>query len=261
MHIDEIRALFTKQRQEIAYPHEIREVTAHTVRSYIPHERGAVFYSDLNAQNADAFITDEIARFNELGLTHDFEWKLYDYDQPPDLKARLEAQGFVGEEEEAILVLDLDHTPPRLLESPRNDVRQVRDADEIDHIVSIRENVWSEKSTPWSGTHLRRALADGTNTISIYIAYVDGIPASAAWIDFDPSGKSQFAGLWGGSTLPAYRQRGLYTDLVAVRAQEARQRGIKFLTIDASPMSRAVLEKFGFQLMAISTPMNYNDKT
>lgn len=261
MHIDEIRTLFTKQqRQEITYPHEIREVSAHTVRSYSPDERGAVFYSDLNAENADAVISGEIARFRELGLAQHFEWKLYDYDQPHDLKARLEAHGFVGGEEEAILVLDLEQMPPRLLETPRNDVRLVRDADEIDHILAINRAVWGDDpDEQMFGAHLRRSLA--TNTFLIYIAYVDGVAVSAAWIDFHPKSGSQFAGLWGGSTLPAYRQRGLYTDLVAVRAQEAHQRGIKFLTIDASPMSRAVLEKFDFQLLALSTPMNYKGES
>ena len=64
-------------------------------------------------------------------------------------------------------------------------------------------------------------------------------------------------GLWGGSTLPEYRKQGLYTALVKARVQEAIERGIRYLTIDASPMSRAVLEKFGFELMAYAWECNY----
>jgi predicted GNAT family acetyltransferase len=63
--------------------------------------------------------------------------------------------------------------------------------------------------------------------------------------------------LWGGATVPAYRKRGLYTALVSARAQEAKARGIRCLTIDASPASRAILEKFGFQLMAYAWECNY----
>jgi GNAT superfamily N-acetyltransferase len=100
-------------------------------------------------------------------------------------------------------------------------------------------------------------LRDKSEQVSIYVAYVDGVPASVGWIDFHE--RSDFAGLWGGSTLPAYRKRGLYTALVAERAQEAIQRGVRYLTIDASPMSRAVLEKFGFRLMAYAYECNFRD--
>jgi hypothetical protein len=35
-----------------------------------------------------------------------------------------------------------------------------------------------------------------------------------------------------------------------VRLQEAKARGVKYLTVDASPMSRPILEKFGFEFIA-----------
>lgn len=78
----------------------------------------------------------------------------------------------------------------------------------------------------------------------------DGQPASAAWVYFPKN--SQFASLWGGSTLNDFRNRGLYTALLAVRAQEARTRQVRYLTVDASEMSRPILEKFGFTMMAYS---------
>jgi hypothetical protein len=39
--------------------------------------------------------------------------------------------------------------------------------------------------------------------------------------------------------------------------QEAPQRGYRFLTVDASPMSRPILEKMGFQLIALSWPCQW----
>jgi hypothetical protein len=47
---------------------------------------------------------------------------------------------------------------------------------------------------------------------------------------------SQFASLHGGATLPDYRGQGLYASLLAVRGQEAIQRGYRFSTIEAGPM-------------------------
>jgi hypothetical protein len=77
-------------------------------------------------------------------------------------------------------------------------------------------------------------------------------PASAAWIYFHAG--SSFASLWGGATLPQFRNQGRYSLLLAARAQEARARGFSLLTVDASPMSRPILEKHGFQYLATSTP-------
>lgn len=91
--------------------------------------------------------------------------------------------------------------------------------------------------------------------MSVYVAYVDEQPASAAWTYFPKH--SQFASLWGGSTVSNFRQQGLYTALLAVRAQEARAREVRYLTVDASPMSRPILEKFGFEMIAYSYPCNW----
>ncbi|EQD40871.1 GCN5-related N-acetyltransferase, partial [mine drainage metagenome] len=56
----------------------------------------------------------------------------------------------------------------------------------------------------------------------------------------------------GGATVPDYRGRGLYTALLAVRLQEAKRRGARFLTIDAGPMSRPIVEKYGFRLLTFA---------
>jgi hypothetical protein len=83
--------------------------------------------------------------------------------------------------------------------------------------------------------------------LSVYVAYVDDQPACAGWAYFSPRGR--FADLWGGSTVPEHRQRGLYTAVLALRVQEAQRRGYSFLTVDTSPMSRPIVAQHGFRLM------------
>jgi GNAT superfamily N-acetyltransferase len=102
---------------------------------------------------------------------------------------------------------------------------------------------------------LANDLQHDPDHLSVYAAYIENAPASAAWIYFHQG--SQFASLWGGSTLPAYRRRGLYSALLAIRAQEARRRGVRFLTVDASPMSRPVLQSFGFQWLTTIQPCRW----
>jgi G:T-mismatch repair DNA endonuclease (very short patch repair protein) len=46
--------------------------------------------------------------------------------------------------------------------------------------------------------------------------------------------------------------------VLAVRAQEARRRGYRYLTIDASPMSRPIVAKHGFQLLTFAHACNWH---
>ncbi len=65
-----------------------------------------VLWSDLDAADADAVITEQIAFFTGLG--RDFEWKLYGHDLPTDLGQRLTAAGFTPEPQETLMVGEID---------------------------------------------------------------------------------------------------------------------------------------------------------
>ncbi len=74
---------------------------------------------------------------------------------------------------------------------------------------------------------------------------------AAAWLVFQPG--IEFAGLWGGSTLPGRRGRGLYRALVARRAQLVVARGVRYLQVDASDDSKPILLRLGFRAVT-TTP-------
>lgn len=250
--ITALRQLYTQhERIEAASPDVRREVLPNLIRQ-IPVEtgdRGAVIYSRLDAANADAAIQAQIAYFEQLGC--DFEWKHYDYDTPPDLKARLAAHGFELEETEMIMALPLALTPAALLRPVTHDVRRIHDPNELDAIQRIKTEVWGAESD-FVTQFLQMTLIQAPERISIYIAYAGELPVSCGWIYFPT--ENPFASLWGGATLTEYRGEGYYTALLAVRAQEAIARGKHYLTIDASPMSRPIVERFGFVRLAESTP-------
>jgi hypothetical protein len=75
---------------------------------------------------------------------------------------------------------------------------------------------------------------------------------SAGRIDFNE--QSDFASIWGGSTVEAWRGRGIYRASVALRAKLARERGYRYLQVDALPTSRPILERLGFVLLTTTTP-------
>jgi GNAT superfamily N-acetyltransferase len=245
------------QRIHVRYPDIRREETTRVVRlvALSKSQDGMVIYSRLNEDNAAEVICGEIDYFNGLG--QDFEWKVYSHDQPADLKERLATLGFEVGEEEAIMALDLAEAPDALWKPVSHDIRRVLDEAGLKDVITVEQEVWQEGQSQL-GEFLADSLLASPDQISIYTAYVNEKPASAAWAFF-PEG-SQFASLWGGSTLEEFRGQGLYTALLAIRAQKARSRGVKYLTVDASPMSRPILEKFGFIKITDSYPCKWRKK-
>lgn len=245
------------QRIDIEFPNMRREVTPNAVRhiEMSGMEGGVVLFSQLNDVDAEDVIREQVSYFKSIG--QDFEWKVYDFDQPSDLKERLASHGFVVEEAEAIMVLDLEHASELLWQPVRHDIRRIFHPEKLSDVLHIEQQVWDEDFSGL-GHYLRNTLSTYPELMSVYIAYINEQLASAAWIYFPKN--SQFASLWGGSTVDRYRKQGLYTALLAVRAQEARDRQVRFLTVDASPMSRPILEKFGFEMIAYSYPCKWKRK-
>jgi GNAT superfamily N-acetyltransferase len=209
-----------------------------------------IAYSHHTADTIDAAIEAEIAYFRALG--HSFEWKVFDHDQPPDLRERLIAHGFEAGEPEAFMALEIDLAPPALLAPVRHDVRQVASPDDLDDYRTVTRQAWGDERAEHL-TYVMDQLRDHPDEIGVYVAYLDGVPASCARADY-PKG-SVFAGMWAGATVPKYRKQGLYQALVATRVQEARRRGFRFMTIDALPTSRPIVERLGFQLLTHTHPL------
>jgi GNAT superfamily N-acetyltransferase len=242
------------QRIAVRYPDTRREAAPGVVRhvSTAKAGEGLVIYSRLDGANVDTAIDEQVAYFQRLG--QDFEWKLYDHDTPGDLMVRLAAKGFEIEPAEAIMVLDMGELPDRLVQPVRHAVKKIRDAAGVRDVVAVEKEVWAEEQG-WLGEYLGGVLSTEPERISVFVAYVEGKPVSAGWIYYPP--ESQFASLWGGSTLEEFRNRGLYTALLAARAQEAQRRRVRYLTVDASPMSQPILEGFGFVKIADSYPCKW----
>jgi len=258
MELSKLIALYDQdQRRAVEYATTRREVTPRVVRHLdtTSPRTGAIIYSDLDESNVEETIREEVRFFESLGRT--LEWKVYDHDRPADLKDRLERYGFKIEEVEAIMVLDLEEAPSLLWEPVGGDVRRITDPQDLPDVFSVQQQVWDEDFS-WLENNLGRSLQEHPDQTSVYVAYVDARPACSAWV-FLPR-HSQFASLWGGSTVSEFRKRGLYTALLAARAQEARARGRRFLTVDASEMSRPIQERFGFVRIAWSWPCKWGEE-
>ena len=259
MNKSEIIALYDQdQRKDVKDPNMRREVIPPVIRYINTSSRmeGVVLYSQLTEANVDDVVREQVSYFESIG--QDFEWKVYDYDQPSDLKERLASHGFIIEEAEAIMVLDLEETSQILWQPVSPNVQRITNPDNLADVLTIHEQVWVEDASSLV-QYLLQTLINYPEQMSVYVAYVNQQPASAAWVYFPK--QSQFASLWGGSTISGFRKQGFYTSLLAVRAQEAKARKRRYLTVDASPMSRPILEKFGFEMIAYSYPCKWKVKS
>jgi GNAT superfamily N-acetyltransferase len=169
-----------------------------------------------------------VARMREL--PGHVEWKYYSHDGP-ELHERLLAAGLEPEDEETVLVAESASLAP-----PPADVDLRLATDDFDQLAA--QVFGARYELP------EKAVA--------VVAVVDGRPVSGGRVDFEEG--VEFAGLFGGVTLPEYRGRGLYRAVVAKRAELARERGYRWLYSDALPTSRPILERLGFVPITTTTP-------
>jgi GNAT superfamily N-acetyltransferase len=228
------------------------------VRSVAADGQGwsGITWSALDESCADAEIADQVSYFAQRGQS--FEWKLYDYDQPADLAGRLLAAGFTPDEEETLMVAAVADVPTAAALPDGVRLRPVTGEAGVGLLIDVHEQVFG-------GDHsrLRRSLLAQLETapgqLAMVVAMADDQPVCSARIEFLPG--TDFASLWGGGTLPAWRRKGIYRALVAYRAGLAAARGYRFLQVDASADSRPVLQHLGFVALARTTPYVWSPVT
>jgi len=208
---------------------------------------GLVCWTQLESANLEETITEQVAYFE--GRCGRFEWKVYDFDRPADLRQRLLDHGFEQGTEEALMILDVaKHGPkePRKLEGI--EIRRIDDPADFPSIVKFQERIWN-RSFAWLADH----LLSSRDTRTIIGAYSKGVLIGKGWIDYATG--SCIADLHGGAVLPEFRGRGIYSRLFEERVVDARNRGMEFIAVDAAPMSRPILERKNFQFLCMTYPM------
>jgi GNAT superfamily N-acetyltransferase len=211
-----------------------------------------VLWADLTGADADAVIDAQVSRFAELGLP--WEWKHYSHDRPPGLAGRLLAAGFVPDPAETLLVtqiadLDVDASAPAGVE-----LVPVTDARGASAVAGVHDEVFGGDHAA-IGSAIVAALDMRPPPVEAVVAVAGDTAVSAGRVEF-PADRD-FATLWGGGTLPGWRGRGVFRSLVAYRARLARERGYRYLQVDASADSCPILLRLGFTELARTTPFKY----
>jgi GNAT superfamily N-acetyltransferase len=178
-----------------------------------------------------------------------FEWKTFDHD-PPDLRQVLLELRAVPEAHEALVLGEAAAVAADPVLPDGLTLRGASTRDDLERVAALETEVWGEDWS-WLADDLATRLATDP-PISVQVVEDDDLIVSAAWLTLFAG--TTVAGLWGGSTLSAYRGRGIYRALVARRAQLAVERGHRILQVDASDDSRPILERLGLFVVGGTTP-------
>jgi GNAT superfamily N-acetyltransferase len=258
---DELRTTYDDQLRTDAEMARAREVVREgPLMCAVFDHGGFVSYRDLGGvegDDLDALIERTVAHYRDDTDVASFEWKSRGHDLPADLGERLVAHGLVAEPVETVMIgeasllavdVPLDETPAgpvvvrRILDGP--DARA-----EVTRMLEAQESVFGTGRGPQVDSSLAE-LESGDS--EFWIAEVGGRIVCAGRLT--PVAGTEFAGIWGGSTLPDFRGRGIYRALVAARAASAMERGVRFIHSDCTDMSRPILERSGLRAVTTTTP-------
>jgi hypothetical protein len=199
--------------------------------------RGWVVYRDLgglDGADLDDLIARQVRVFAERGER--FEWKLHGHDRPPDLPKRLRAAGFVPEDEETVVIAPVDEVAGPLGLPDRVSLREVTERSDFHRIAAVQPDIWQEDDEPtWLAESLDAEKRADPDYLTVVVAEADGAVVCAGWVRFEEG--TDFATLWGGGTVPAWRGRGIYRATVAYRASLLSASSRSTLPVTAAPSS------------------------
>jgi GNAT superfamily N-acetyltransferase len=217
---------------------------------------GFVGYRDLGGLEGgelDALIARQVRIFAERG--EQFEWKLHAHDEPHDLPQRLLSAGFVPEEVESVVIAAVEEIAAEPQLPAGVSLHEVSHRADFDRIAAMEEEIWHD-DRGWLANMLEAERAGDPEALTVIVAEAGGSVVCAAWLRLERG--TDFATLWGGGTLPAWRRQGIYRATVAYRANLAARHGFRFLEVDASAESRPILERLGFVAVTTTTPFMWS---
>lgn len=197
----------------------------------------------------DRLITRQRDRF--AGRGEAVEWRTHAHDGPAELTERLRAAGFAAGVGKTVLVGASAESDAAPVLPEGVVVRRVTLAADMRRIAAMEAAVW-DMDLSWLAELLAARVAAAPDDAVVLVAEHEREVVCAGWMFLWP--ERHFGGLRGGTTLPAWRGRGLYRALVAERARIAAGRGVPYLHVDASPESLPILRRLGFRAVTTMTP-------
>ncbi|GAA1497861.1 GNAT family N-acetyltransferase [Paeniglutamicibacter kerguelensis] len=215
---------------------------------------GFVTYRDLGdtaAHGLPGLVTGAIEHFLTDPEIDKILWKVRHHDRNPGLAKALMQQGFSPGDEESIMVGPLEGLCASVPEPEGVSLRRVTSEADVRAACAMTDEAFGEPTDSRTADAMldRLARKDG---MELWVAEADGRIVSSGRLE--PVPESEFAGIWGGATLSAYRGHGIYRALTAARARSAIAHGKTLAHSESTEFSRPILEQSGLLRISTNTP-------
>jgi len=201
----------------------------------------------------DQLIADTVAYMESLPQVQEFEWKTRGHDWPAELDGLLRAHGFEPDEVETVMVGEARYLAVDVELPAGVTVRRVDQAADREAVVTeaceVAASIFGGGGT---GAEMLERLDRMEGREQFWVAEADGHVVCSGRLAMVAG--TEFAGVWGGSTLPEWRGKGIYRALTAARARSALDEGVRYIQSDCSAMSRPILERSGLIAVTTTTP-------
>ncbi len=218
--------------------------------------RGFVTYQDLGGADAGTIrnlVGTALAHYQANPVITRVEWKTRGHDHAPGLHQSLLDHGFVPGESESIMIGEAQRLAADLAPPKGVILRQIRRENDVRAMTAMSALAFGDPpdAAAEMADALLRRLSRGDG-MELWVAEADRQVVSAGRLEPVPG--TSFAGIWGGSTLPEWRRRGIYRALTTERARSALRLGKTLINSDSTEYSRPILERYGFLKVSTTTP-------
>lgn len=155
------------------------------------------------------------------------------------------------------MIADVADLPTDLPPPPGVRFVPVTDSDGVRLLVRVHEEVFGDDHAAFGRALLTR-LENAPESVTPVLAMAGDRPVCGSRIEFRDG--TDFASLWGGGTLPEWRNKGIYRAMVSYRARLAAERGLRYLQVDAQAPSRPILERLGFVRLTTTVPYTFSPR-
>lgn len=182
------------------------------------------------------------------------EWKTRAHDAAPGLEQALADAGFVPDPVESVMAGEASRLAVGARVPDGINLRRIRSEPDVRKMVAMQSVVFGDDRTLRVRELLDRLAEEPRTELWVAEAPAVGGTQMVSAGRLEPVAGTDFAGLWGGGTLPSWRGRGIYRALTAARARSALRDGKIYLNADCTDMSRPILERAGLLKISETTP-------
>ena len=219
--------------------------------------RGFITYKDLDGGDERAIrklVPQALDYFRGDPTISRVEWKTRGHDHAPGLHEALLESGFTPGQPESIMLGEASALAVDVDLPEGVTLRTVTDEKDVRAMSTMADEAFGDPVSGEMADELLRRLSrrDG---MQLWVAEAHGQIVSAGRLE--PVDGTEFAGIWGGATLPKWRGRGIYRALTAARARSALRLGKTLINSDSTEYSRPILERSGLVKVSTTTPYDW----